>query len=903
MLRHSSRLIRMGLFLSLLLLPFAAFGGSFPRAYAARSAQNVERHHAALADGSLIRDSANGRVYLIWAGVRHWITSEATLHELGFNDSNPVNHTDAFVATFPAGSDLSLHLVTNLVFPLAPIISGSASLRLPAPSGVAGSSFQIVGANFGHNESVQVTVAGTAQTVTTDGSGNFTAHATVPSSASPGTVLDITALGTTSHVFQVEPFNVIASAAPAAVASQTATAAQGATVLLNGTGFAPGEQVYLFLAQGGSSLTVVANSSGSFTGATVQVPASLSTGQHTLIAYGVSSKRLANNTVQIVKAVTGPAAIKLDRTTANPGSLVQISGQNFGSKETVNITLGSTVVLTATTAVSGTFGPIGFTIPTNAAPGNIAVTAAGQTSKQSATSSLTVVAFKPSLTVSPTSATPGTTETVSGQGYAAGEAVTLALNGQALTTTPSVITTTATGTFSATFTVPPTALSGANTLAATGTTSRASATASITVSLPLQSTWYFAGGSTNPGMTTQIALTNPNDQPAVVTFSFMFTSGSTMPYTTTVAANSRATVDVGSIVGQNRDVFTMLTADRKIGASETIFRNGQDFSSAIGASAPLRTWYLAEGYTGISFHEYIRIFNPGDTVAHADLRLLPFNGRPATSVTKTVNPRSGLIVDVNSIAPKQSLSAIVDSDQPVVVDRLMTFGVNSYGATEQVGSNTPSSTWLFAEGSTLNNFETFLTVLNPSSSQPAAVTATFFDHAGNVLGNDTIIIDPLRRGNIKVNDFVHSSGIATILTSNIPVLAERPLYFGAPNSTTAAAGGSDVFGRNGGGVTWLFPEGNTGSSFREFLLLQNPSAQAAPVTVRFYETNGKTVDYSVVLPAKSRATVDVLKDVPSLSPGTHSALVRSTSGVSIIAEQSIYSDNFTKGDGEAGIAQ
>src|SRR5207302_10241949 len=127
---------------------------------------------------------------------------------------------------------------------------------------------------------------------------------------------------------------------------------------------------------------------------------------------------------------------------------------------------------------------------------------------------------------------------------------------------------------------------------------------------------------------------------------------------------------------------------------------------------PLRTWYLAEGYTGISFHEYIRIFNPGATAAHVDVRLLPFNGRPATAIAESVNAQSGLIVDVNSIESGVSLSAIVDGDQPIVVDRLMTFGHDGYGATEQVGSNTPSSTWLFAEGSTANNFETYLTVLN-----------------------------------------------------------------------------------------------------------------------------------------------------------------------------------------------
>jgi hypothetical protein len=360
---------------------------------------------------------------------------------------------------------------------------------------------------------------------------------------------------------------------------------------------------------------------------------------------------------------------------------------------------------------------------------------------------------------------------------------------------------------------------------------------------------------------------------------------------------------VNGVVGPNRDVFTMITADRKIGAEETVYRNGQDFSSTIGTSAPLHTWYLAEGYTGLTFHEYIRIFNPGTSVASADLRLLPFNGRPATSVQETINAQSGLIVDVNAIEPGLSLSAIVDSDQPVVVDRLITFGPGGYGATEQMGSNTPSSTWLFAEGSTLNNFETYLTILNPSSSQPAAVTATFFDRAGNVLGNDTILIDPLRRGNIKVNDIVRSSGIATILTSNIPVVAERPLYFGAPNSATAAAGGSDVFGRNGGGVSWLFPEGETGSGTTEFLLLQNPSTQTAEVRVRFYNANGQTVDHSLVLPAKSRATIDVIRDVPALPSGAHGSLVTSTNGVPIIAEQSIYMNNFATGDGTAGIAQ
>ena len=174
-----------------------------------------------------------------------------------------------------------------------------------------------------------------------------------------------------------------------------------------------------------------------------------------------------------------------------------------------------------------------------------------------------------------------------------------------------------------------------------------------------------------------------------------------------------------------------------------------------------------------------------------------------------------------------------------------------------------------------------------------------------MLANTTILINPLRRGNINsnVNDFVRSSGSATILTSNIPVVAERPLYFGSPNSSPSGSGGSDVFGRNGGSVNWLFPEGNTSAGYTEFLLLQNPSSRSAPVTVRFIETDGQIVDYGLTLPAKARATVDVLRDVPTLPPGTHGSLILSTDGVPIIAEQRIYSDNFAEGDGEAGIAQ
>jgi hypothetical protein len=852
-------------------------------------------------NGALIRDTATGRVYLVWAGVRHWIESSTVFNTLGYNPSAIQDYPDSFVSSIPEGAGLALRQIHGLVDPFSPIASGAAVLRVVPPAGAPGATITLQGTGYGANETIQVTFNGGTLTIATNGQGAFQATVTIPTSAGAGNVFQVYAFGTRSRVLQVEPITVISAVPAPRISVQPTTVDQGGSVQVSGSGFAGGETVQLFLAGSASVATVTTNGSGAFANATLSVPAFVNPGQQQVVAYGVSSRLVASALISVTQPAPPPATLTVQPTTANPGGLVLVSGRGFAANEPVSVSFMGKVVLVVTTDGSGTFTNFGFTVPVNATAGTFAVTATGTKSNRTGVAGLTVVAFTPSLAVSPTSSTPGAQVTVTGQGFAPNEVVTLALNGQALATSPSTLTTSASGTFSATVTVPATALAGANTLAATGATSRGTATATLTVNLPVQSTWYLAGGSTQPGYDTQIALVNPNDQPASVTISFMFTSGAPVPYSTTVPANSRLTVGVGNIVGSGRDVFTMITADRKIGAEQTIYRNGQDFSQAIGVSAPLKTWYLAEGYTGLTFHEYIRIFNPGTTVANADLRLLPFNGRPATAVPETVNPQSGLIVDVNSIMPGQSLSAIVNSDQPVVVDRLITFGPGGYGATEQMGSNTASNTWLFAEGSTLNNFETYLTVLNPNSSQLATVTATFFDRFGNVLGNDTIVIDPLHRGNIKVNDFVRSSGIATIVTSTLPVFVERPLYFGSPNG--AAAGGSDVFGRNGGGVNWLFPEGNTGGSFREFLLLENPSLQTATVRVRFYQLNGQTVDYTVSVPAKSRATVDVLKDVTTLTPGQHSALVSATNGVPIIAEQSIYSDNFSKGDGAAGIAQ
>ena len=268
-----------------------------------------------------------------------------------------------------------------------------------------------------------------------------------------------------------------------------------------------------------------------------------------------------------------------------------------------------------------------------------------------------------------------------------------------------------------------------------------------------------------------------------------------------------------------------IKADRQISAQINITRDGKDGDNLLGNTGLDKRWYLAEGYTGLTFHETVSILNPPALTARTSrCTCCPSADAPGATWPSASPAHTNTVVDINSQMPSLSLSIIADSDQPVVVERTLTFSSNGYGLTTRAGTHTPATSWIFAEGTTVNKFQTFLTILNPNPA-PALVTASFFGRTGGSLGSKTLLVAGRSRANLKENDFLSASGIATVLTSNLPVVVERPEYFGSPNGANIA--GSDVFGRNGAGVRWSFPGGNTPGQQRVPVALQ-PLGQDHP---------------------------------------------------------------------------
>lgn len=411
---------------------------------------------------------------------------------------------------------------------------------------------------------------------------------------------------------------------------------QGSTVTLTGANWAPQEPVSITLDGAAAPLTVAkANADGTLPATALTIPYSWTASQHTFAATGAVSTRLA--TAPVTVGATS-ASLSVTPAATNHGGLVTVQGSNFAPAEAVTLTIDGVITPLAvqTTNAQGVLPLTGLSIPYGIAAGAHVLSARGSVSQRTASASITVVALTPSLVLSAATAGPGTAVTVTGNGFGRQEQVTLALNGEALATSPGVISA-YNGAFTALVVLPPSLLHGANTISAIGADSRVSAVATLSGVGPVARTLYFAGAATTAGEQPTLAVLNPGAQAAHVELAFYYVENTVAPghASVDVAAHTRATIDLRPLAGPERTFGLKLEADRTVSAQLQVARAGKDGFALMGVPAPQTTWYLAEGYTGLTFRETIVLLNPEQRAVHVQLRLLP---SPDTQLRRSRSP-------------------------------------------------------------------------------------------------------------------------------------------------------------------------------------------------------------------------------------------------------------------------
>jgi len=376
--------------------------------------------------------------------------------------------------------------------------------------------------------------------------------------------------------------------------------------------------------------------------------------------------------------------------------------------------------------------------------------------------------------------------------------------------------------------------------------------------------WYFAEGTTRKGFDEYLTFMNPNDADTPFELRYCFADGSYSDRVYSVPHKSRMTIWVNNDVGPEKDVSCIIQADNPLvverpmyfdytsQASGAVWQGGHN---VLGVNQPALNWYFAEGCTAKNFEEYLCLVNPGDQDAAIDIFYMPTDGK-VISKQETVGAHARKTIFVNNDAgPNLELSVKIVSTNnvPIVAERPLyfNFGGSWPGGSDVMGATADSLQWYFAEGYTGTGFSEWLCLQN-AGSVPADVTVSYFFKDG---GGKTqaLRIPPYSRHNISVNqDVGPDKEVSVSVTSNVPIVAERPLYY---NYHNWAAGGDAVMGANRPASDWFFAEGYTGSGFEEWLCLMNPATVDSRVVATFIKSNGDSITRAYHVPAHSRFTI------------------------------------------------
>lgn len=371
----------------------------------------------------------------------------------------------------------------------------SATITLTPTSGAVGTSVTISGSGFTGGSSITIKFDTNTITITpsviANPSGIFSATIVIPSTATAGnhtiTATDV-AGKTASAIFKV--------IVPATITLSPTAGQRNTNVTVSGSNFNPSSTVTIkfdSLTLTTTPPTITTTSAGSFS-ATVKIPSTSSAGSHTISATdGAGKSASATFNVSL-----GPVVI-LSPTNGVPGTEVTVTGSNFTKNTQATVKFGKITVPTEpTNVVIGATGALAakFLVPAGVALGDHIVSVRDDTGRIGNATFTVQSSLLTSISLSPTSARPGDTVTVTGSNFATNTSVTIKFDGTIITT----VTTTSTGTFSATFAIPSTATIGSHTISATDGTKSASEEFDVKLqiaqaSISLSSTTTFAGSS------------------------------------------------------------------------------------------------------------------------------------------------------------------------------------------------------------------------------------------------------------------------------------------------------------------------------------------------------------------------------------------------------------------------
>jgi hypothetical protein len=402
------------------------------------------------------------------------------------------------------------------------------------------------------------------------------------------------------------------------------------------------------------------------------------------------------------------------------------------------------------------------------------------------------------------------------------------------------------------------------------------------------STWYLAEGTSAWGFKTYITIENPNPSEVTAAITYMTPKGPLPAKNVKLAASSQTTVDPLADIGYETDFSTRVVASNgmPIGVDRTMRWTGpgapsEEAHASVGVNSPNNAWFLPEGCSAFGFESWLLIQNPNANEATCTVTYM-IEGATPKQVTEKIPANSRQSFNMTDAIGQQNASIQVASDIPVIAERSM-YRNNRREGSNSIGAIQTSNDYYLAEGTTDHGFTTYVLVQNPNSN-PCMVSLIYMTPSGPQ-PQAPFSMAAYSRKTVKVNDSLAATDFSTQLHSDLPVVAERALYWGA--GTPLGEAMHDTIGTDSAHATWYLPDGQSSDGHETYALVQNPNDVPVAVEVSYLTPGGtQNVTFTDTIPAQSRKTYTLADRIPSVRAAT--LVTSKTAGRKIICERAMY---------------
>lgn len=267
------------------------------------------------------------------------------------------------------------------------------------------------------------------------------------------------------------------------------------------------------------------------------------------------------------------------------------------------------------------------------------------------------------------------------------------------------------------------------------------------------------------------------------------------------------------------------------------------------ATPTSQSWYFAEGRVGGGFRTWLTIGNPNSSDCSVNIQYNFTLDRGGSSV-KQVGPihvdrmsrwteyvNNDLNITQFNINGANVSSIVSTSDcTGITVERPMYFSNfhKTSSGSDVFGATTPEQDWYFAEVPRGTSGESFISVLNPNTTN-ANVTVYYYVGGTTPLAEKKTIAAQSTDRFFPDGFNVDRTDLAVLVHSDIPIVAERPSYY---SNVNGVSGASDVMGVLAPSPQWVLPAGSTDNGNHETLYVANPSGTPVVAVVQILSTSG-----------------------------------------------------------------